>query len=75
VEESTAGHTKCKWSLLKVKERNYKRGHGGKVREGNYKRRLGGIKWNLEAESFSFPGAFQTYANIWKGKNLVISNQ
>jgi hypothetical protein len=26
-------------------------------------------------KSFSFPGAFKTYANLWAGKNLVIPNQ
>jgi hypothetical protein len=54
----------CKWSLLKVREGKYKRGHGG-------------TRWKVgaERESFSFPGAFKTYANLWEGKNLVIPNQ
>jgi hypothetical protein len=54
----------CKWSLLKV-------------REGNYKREHGGPSWDLEAEKacFSSPGAFKTFANLWEGRNLVVPNQ
>jgi hypothetical protein len=33
-----------------------------------------GGSWKQRA-SFSFPGAFETYANLWEGKNLVILNQ
>jgi hypothetical protein len=51
----------CKWSLLKVREENYK---GSMV----------GPRWNLEAERvwFSSTGALKIYANLWEGKNLVI---
>jgi hypothetical protein len=43
-----------------------------KVREGNYKREHGGPRWKLEAEiaCFSFLGAFKTNADLWEGKNL-----
>jgi hypothetical protein len=48
-----------------------------KVREGNYKRSHGGTRWKLEAKRacFSFPGGLKTSANPWEGKNLVIPNQ
>jgi hypothetical protein len=41
------------WSLLKVREGNYKRGHNGSM-------------WKPEAERvcFSPPGAFKTYAEL-----------
>jgi hypothetical protein len=28
-----------------------------------------------QRESFSFPGVFKTYANLWERKSLVIPNQ
>jgi hypothetical protein len=55
-----------KWSLLKV-------------REGNYKREHGGPQWNLEAERacFSSPGAFKIYAHLWEepGDSQPIINE
>jgi hypothetical protein len=50
-----------KWSLLQV-------------REGNYKREHGGPRWKLEAETvcISSPGAFKTYADLWERRNPVI---
>jgi hypothetical protein len=47
----------CCWSLLKV-------------REGNYKRKHGGSRWNLEVERTccSSPGALKTSANLWEGR-------
>jgi hypothetical protein len=36
---------------------------------GRTRRKLG-----AERASFSFPGAFKTYASLWEGKNLVSSN-
>jgi hypothetical protein len=37
------------------------------IREGKYERELGRHRRNLEA------GAFKTYANLWEGRNQVIS--
>jgi hypothetical protein len=34
-----------------------------------------GRSWKQSKMCFSFPSAFKIYANLWEGKNLVISNQ
>jgi hypothetical protein len=60
MEESVAGQS-CKWSLLKV-------------REGNYKSMMGaGRIWRQrEHASFSSPDVLKTYANLQEGRNQVI---
>jgi hypothetical protein len=45
-----------------------------KVREGNYKRSHGGTRWKLEAKRACFCslGTFKTYDNLWGGKNKEV---
>jgi hypothetical protein len=47
-----------------------------KLGKGNTKGSIVGPRWNLEAERMCFPspGAFKTYADLWEGKNQVISS-
>jgi hypothetical protein len=51
-----------KWSLLKVRERKYKREYGR-------------VQVESEGRDFSSPGALKIYAGLWEGRNQVISIQ